>query len=261
MDLFRITPTVTGTWVFTATGQAPDPLMGMMGCVTGSDGNGCIFWGDNRIAAESTRIRANLTAGMTYYVLVHGTQPGNYTITAMAPPAPPPLVVDTTNWSVPVQGESKTVQVTSNVDWSVQGPDWVTLSTASGNGNGSVTLTAKANDSGSARVGAVTFAGGGFRVQVVVSQAVPSPQFTVSPTALQAVGSGATLPVTITASGAWTVNAPPWITASDTSGSGNAQITLTVQANPMVYTRFDDVTFTSDGKTVQVMVYQTGAQR
>ena len=73
---------------------------------------------------------------------------------------------------------SQTISLQSNLSWTVSdNASWITLSTASGSGNGSVNVTVSQNTTGSGRVGTVTFTGGVLTKTVIVNQsaALPAP--------------------------------------------------------------------------------------
>ena len=67
-------------------------------------------------------------------------------------------------------GGSETIKVTSNVAWTVSGPQWLTITPDSGDGNAEVTLTAAANEDPAERTGKVIFSYKGKNSEVSVSQ-------------------------------------------------------------------------------------------
>jgi hypothetical protein len=111
---------------------------------------------------------------------------------------------------------------------------WITLSSPSGSGNGTVGFTVAAN-SGAARAGILT-AGG---VEIGISQAGQAPvtcTFSINPTSESISADGATdidVAVTATAGCAWTsASNASWLTiTSGASGSGSGTVTLTAAAN------------------------------
>jgi len=112
------------------------------------------------------------TTGVTNNGYVTFSVPGKQVRIPVSQPsqAVSTLTVSDTSWSAPAGGGSFVVTVTSNATWTVKTQSWVTLSRASGTGNGSVTLTLSANTTGAARDAVVTFSVPGKDVRVSVSQ-------------------------------------------------------------------------------------------
>ncbi len=82
----------------------------------------------------------------------------------------------------------------------------------------------------------------------------------VTPTTLSVGGSSSNNDVTVTASGAWTAASDAsWISLTTTSGSGNASVTLMVDANSDSASRSGEVVFTSGSETAAVVVTQAAA--
>ena len=157
----------------------------------------------------------------------------------------------------------KSISVTSNVDWTVSCPDaWVTVSPASGTGNGSFKITVAANDKFEARSSTVTVKASDKTASVRVSQLSLTPSILVSPASLEADAAGATVSVDVTSNASWTVSVPSgvdWITPDAASGEGSKKVTFTVAANAGFETRSADVTFTAQGKTAVVKISQAAA--
>lgn len=157
----------------------------------------------------------------------------------------------------------KSISVTSNVDWTVSCPDaWVTVSPASGTGNGSFKITVDTNDKFEARSSTVSVKAGDKTASVRVSQLSLTPSILVSPASLEADAAGATVSVDVTSNASWTVSVPSgvdWITPDAASGEGSKKVTFTVAANAGFETRSADVTFTAQGKTAVVKISQAAA--
>lgn len=56
-------------------------------------------------------------------------------------------------------GETKTLTISSNTNWSITCPEWCSLSASSGSGNANITITATENNSKEKRVGSIVIAG------------------------------------------------------------------------------------------------------
>ena len=160
----------------------------------------------------------------------------------------------------------KIISVTSNVDWAVSCPDaWVTVSPASGTGNGSFKITVTANDKFEARSSTVTVKAGDKTASVRVSQLSLAPSILVSPTTLEVDAAGGTADVDVTANSPWTVTVPEdcdWIAAEPVSGEGNAKVTLTVAASDIRTDRSAVITFkeTVGNSTMTVTVNQAAVE-
>jgi hypothetical protein len=81
------------------------------------------------------------------------------------------LSLSPTSWSPTSSGSSTIITVTSNTSWTVSSNSaWLTVSPASGTGNGSITATVSTNSS-TARNGTLTVTGGGITQTLSVTQA------------------------------------------------------------------------------------------
>lgn len=133
-------------------------------------------------------------------------------------------------------GQSVTVNITSNIAWTLTVPSWVTASQANGNGNATVTLTAPANTTGSARqeAYAVISGLGVSNVNITLNQAAQiTPSLNVSPNDRTYNAQQHTFYYQVTCNGRWECSAssaPSWLTCSS-SGNGNGVATIVLTAN------------------------------
>jgi len=115
--------------------------------------------------------------------------------------------------------------------WTVSnGASWLSISPMSGQGSAQLTVQVAANQDPATRQTNVMING---QAASVRQDAAPC-QFNVGPLAIAAAASGGSATVTITASSAcnWTATSnAPWISVAGSSGSGNGQVSLTMQAN------------------------------
>jgi hypothetical protein len=87
-----------------------------------------------------------------------------------AAPAGPSLSVSPTSLSFGSSAGTQSATVTSNVSWTVSADQsWITVSPASGSGNGTFGVSAAAN-TGASRSGTVTVSGGGLTATIAVTQ-------------------------------------------------------------------------------------------
>lgn len=123
-----------------------------------------------------------------------------------------------------------TVYLTCNDKWSVTSkPDWVNVSSTSGENNASLTISANSeNTTSSIRTGRIEFKAGGVTATLDVSQAVAM-RLEVNPSSISLVSTAnSTAVVNIFCSTDWTVTSKPdWVNISSTSGKGNTTMTIT----------------------------------
>ena len=154
----------------------------------------------------------------------------------------------------------KTISVTSNADWTVTCPDaWVTVSPASGTGNGSFKITVAENKTFDTRSSTVTVKAGDKSSSVKVSQLAMVPSILVSPTTAEVEAAGGTVSVDVTSNGPWTVSVPSgagWVTPDAASGEGSKKVTFTIAPNTDFEARSVDVTFAVQDKQATVKISQ-----
>ena len=170
--------------------------------------------------------------------------------------AAPTLTVSPTTAAPGAALGSLAVTVTANINWTVaSNAAWLTTAVTSGTGNGTVTANFTAN-TGAARIGLLTFIGGGLSRTVTVSQAAPV--LTITPTTQTRTIAAGSFTTTLTSNVAWTVSSNvPWMTLTPASGTNNATITANYTANDKA-TRVGILTFTGGGLTRTVTVNQAG---
>src|SRR5690606_32660942 len=87
------------------------------------------------------------------------------------------LLADPASLNYSFGGATKSVHITSNINWNVttDQPSWISLGTISGSGSATLNITASANDSAASRSGTVTITGGLLtRVISIVQDGIPS---------------------------------------------------------------------------------------
>ena len=164
-------------------------------------------------------------------------------------------------------GSTGIFNITSNTNWTVaDNASWLSLSAASGTGNGTLIVTTSgANTSLSSRSANVTFSATGVTsVTVTVIQSGANPALSVAPASLTvASASGSTGSFNVTSNTNWTVtDNASWLSLSAASGTGNGTLTVTTSgANTSLSSRSANVTFSATGVTsVTVSVTQSGAE-
>ncbi len=166
--------------------------------------------------------------------------------------ATPALSVSAANLSIPMMANSTgTFNILSNIGWTATSDqNWLNVSSLSGFGNSTITVTALENKMMSPRIATVKLSGSGVSDQIVtVTQDAGGMSYMlVSPTTLTMSTAASTEIVDINTNVSWTVASDQsWLTVSSPSGTGSSQITLAAQANTSFTDRIASVTFSGTG--------------
>ena len=189
------------------------------------NGNGTVTVTVSANASTSSR-NGSITIGGESHAL---TQDG----------APVQTSIDIANRTVDPSAQTYPIQVTSNTSWTVtEALDWVTLSPASGTGDGTVTVSVSENPSTNSRNGTLTIGG---QSHDLTQQGVPA-VFALDPTENEVAPTATSYTIELTSNTDWTVTeALPWANVSPASGFGDATLTVTVEANPTTTPRSGDI--------------------
>jgi hypothetical protein len=150
---------------------------------------------------------------------------------AAAAPAPCTYAINPVAQSIAGAGGGGSVAVTAGPScaWTaISNASWITVTTASGTGNGTANFVVAANP-GAARSGTITIAGQTF----TVNQA-SSCTYAINPAAQSVIAGGAlgTVDVTTGPSCTWTATSNvAWIIVTTTSGTGNGSVGIAVATN------------------------------
>lgn len=150
----------------------------------------------------------------------------------------------------PSAGGEFIVAVSSNIEWTVVTPQWITSSVASGVNDGTLTLTIEpmGEEVAGERQGEV-FIGNLASVSTriaIVQEADPVLPITVLPGNLIFVCTGETKTVDVETEDHWTATVEvDWVSLSTAEGDGNAQVSVTLGENPIYTDRQAVVTFTT----------------
>lgn len=141
--------------------------------------------------------------------------------------------------SSPAAGETYSLTVTSTTSWTANSNlSWVTVSPASGSGNGTISVTVARNTSTSSRTAIVTVDG---QTHVITQAGVVVT--TISPVSHTSPAAGDTYTISVTSNGAWSASSDQsWASVSPASGSNNGTVTVTVAANTSTSGRTATVT-------------------
>jgi hypothetical protein len=160
----------------------------------------------------------------------------------------PALSVGSASITATVAADTYPINVTCNVAWTAtvsSGATWCTLSSASGTGNGTVTVNVMENTGETTRTATVTVAAGTLTRTVSVTQAGTAPALSVSLASITATVAADAYPVNVTCNVAWTAtvsSGATWCTLSSTSGTGNGSFTVNITENTTTITRATTVT-------------------
>ncbi|WPR72130.1 chondroitinase-B domain-containing protein [Flavobacterium sp. NG2] len=170
-----------------------------------------------------------------------------------------PLALSAIN-SFSIGEGSQTTNVTTNLSWTatVDSPSWLSVNNASGTGNGSIVITATANNSGATRAGLLTVTGDGIDpVTLTVTQVGPT--LTLSAIS-NLVAAGESKMTTVSSNVAWTasIDNPSWLSISPSSGTNNGSITVTATANTTTTSRSGTLTVIGGGLTRTLTITQDG---
>lgn len=145
------------------------------------------------------------------------------------------LSVSPAIYNVAKEAGSRVFTVNSNIDWQASSNQpWCTLNVSNGKGNSSVIATFEANTTVGQRSAALTFSGTGVSNQVaVITQEGTEPAvLSIAPANQNVTNTAGTTTITITSNVSWTATSDQaWCKIVNSSGSGNAVLTVNFDAN------------------------------
>ena len=159
-----------------------------------------------------------------------------WTVSDADPCAAAVLSRSTLSSSAAARSDSVTISTASNCAWTATAPEWVAISPASGQGNGTISYIVAANDTGEPRSGTITIGG----KTLAISQAAGACTGTVSPTTINADASGVS--GTVEGTVLWgcaqpaVADAPWWVHV----GSGGYAVNV-LQDTPAAYWRLGEL--------------------
>jgi len=131
------------------------------------------------------------------------------------------------------EGGSADIAVISNGDWNVSSyPEWITISSTSGNGDATLTLTALANEDSEARSSEIQISSKDNSASLTIKQEALSSNneyLNVIPNHISCFRWGGTFEIKVESNMDWSLTGlPSWITASATEGSNDGLIEITI---------------------------------
>ena len=181
------------------------------------------------------------------------------------------LSVSETELNLPFTLGSTQLMVSSNIPWVMEETiAWITLSETSGTADASVTLTYEANSASGERSGIITLRNNDSEAVImhtinISQEGVPERALVVTPTELTLPPTIGSTMFTVTSTNVdWIIEEEiDWVTFDQTSGTADASVTLTYEANPTATSRDGTITFRSDDNgtliTRSVSVTQAGS--
>ncbi len=149
------------------------------------------------------------------------------------------------------EGGEFTMQVSSNIEWMISTPQWISCSLMQGSDDATVTLTVAAYDGteGVEREAEVFFGNlVAFEKVRVVQTTEPVLGIELSPMNLDFVCTGETKTVSVATEDAWTASTTAeWVVVSQAEGHGDAVVSVTVGENPEYTSRQATVDFVTAG--------------
>jgi hypothetical protein len=215
--------------------------------------------------AITVNVAANVIAAtrVTTVTVTSGTLTKTVTVTQAA--AELIFEVDKTTINATINNSAYRVAVTTNNTWTAtvsSGASWCTLTNDNGNGNGTVTVNVAANSTIVTRTAAVTITSGTLTKTINVMQAAAALVLNVDNSAIPAIATAATYPISVTNNSTWTAtvsSGASWCTLTNAGATGNGTVTVNVAENPTIETRAATVTLTSGTLTRTVAVMQAAA--
>ena len=162
------------------------------------------------------------------------------------------------------EGGEYTLEISSNIEWEVMTPQWMTSSLMNGSNDATLTLTISPIEDGlsESRIGEVLIGKHDLvSASVIVEQKVqPVFDIEVMPKNLDFVCTGETKTVAVITEDRWTaVVGEEWITLNQIEGEGDAEISVTIGENPVYEERRSRVVFTTAGGALAVLVIRQEA--
>lgn len=156
-------------------------------------------------------------------------------------------------------GGAKTVAITSNCDWTIEAPSWISLTTAAGSHNATIDFMVGYNGLFSTRIGYVLVKHEGqVLANIVVVQEGRENILSVDETEITMAAEGGARYFNITANQSWeALYEVEWIACYPSVGSGDTEVLLKVSQWHSTEPREAEITIKGEyGSTVTIMVRQ-----
>lgn len=159
---------------------------------------------------------------------------------------------------------SQSISVKADAPWTLNKSaedDWLTVTPMSGNGDATITISAKENNTRGHRIATLTLKMGQQSKTITVAQA--SKYISLGQSAMQFNSKSNNWVISVKSSSKWTVEIPKecssWVKASATNGNKDQDVTLSIADNPSANERSAEVLITlDDGQVVVAKLVQQG---
>lgn len=218
--------------------------------------------GDATLTLTAT---ANPTvAERTATITLKATGVTDQTITITQAAGDAVLAVSTPVVSLDKTVDSETIYITSNTAWGAASDQtWLSIASGTGSTNDGFVATATANPTIAERTAIVTILAAGISspTTVTITQAAGDATLAVSQNAFNMGKEAGDKSVNVTSNSDWTANSDQtWLTVSSTSGTGDATLTFTAEANAMDAERTATITLkVTNAKDQVITVIQAGS--
>jgi hypothetical protein len=185
-----------------------------------------------------------------------------WAVTVTQAAAPFSLFVSPSDRFVSYLADSTTFTVTSNTNWTLSdNAEWLTVSPASGSGNGTLKAKFEENKGTNHRVATIIMIGGGISRTVTVTQdASTINTLTINPSNQDIQSTAGNTTFSVTSNINWTVNDNvSWLTVNPSSGSDNGTITVTYEGNTSTSQRVGTISVNGGGITRTATITQSAA--
>ncbi len=145
------------------------------------------------------------------------------------------FTVSDNDFQVEAPSGTETVDINSNLDWSVKiSEPWITVTPMMGSGDGTITINYDENTSLDTRVGTVTLCATGQPDQVItITQLGVAPTLSVDRNNISVDQPSGNETVVISSNTEWTIKSTSsWVTFNPTSGTGDASVAIQYLENP-----------------------------
>ena len=171
--------------------------------------------------------------------------------------APKPITLNPASIEAPPAGNTYTVTVTSELDWTVQNSSsWVSTQNKTAN-KIDIVVAPFSSARGSDTEAHLTFSNG--EAQTILTVTQEAPYLTIDKQNLEISDDGGYETVNITSNVSWTASSDvTWIKISATTGTGSKSMAITIDAADTQSTTTGKVTFTGGGITKTISITRKG---
>lgn len=176
------------------------------------------------------------------------TKVATQTVTVTQNAADMTLDISENNFEITAAAGHKSLTVSSNTSWKISSNQpWCTATPSSGNGNGSIEISATENTSKDIRTATLTIVAGPLTKEIAITQkGVDQATLTLSISNLETSSQSSSGNVTVTSNSAWTVSSSQnWCIVSPITGNRDGAFIITTTTNTVIASRSASITVTA----------------